>query len=93
MSTSKLQLWCDGSCPSNGIAGAAARAGAGVFCAPGSDLNISERLPAEFGAPTNQKAELYAAIRAVQVGRGRVAAAEGGGRGTTLSIAVDSEYV
>jgi ribonuclease HI len=57
-----LEVWTDGSCPGNGMA--TARAGLGVWFGDGDRRNLSERLE---GRQTNQRAELMAAIRALEV--------------------------
>lgn len=56
-----LEVWTDGSCPGNGTEKACA--GLGVFFGTNDPRNLSERLP---GRQTNQRAELMAAIRAVE---------------------------
>jgi ribonuclease HI len=58
-------VYCDGSCLNNGKPGA--RAGAGVYFGPGDERNLSEGLAAEQHPHTNQKAELWAGIRALQL--------------------------
>jgi len=67
--------YSDGSSIGNGSD--RARAGAGVWFGPKDRRNVSERLPGE--RQTNQRAEIYAAIRAI----------EAGGR----EIRTDSKYV
>ncbi|KZP05885.1 ribonuclease H-like protein, partial [Athelia psychrophila] len=52
----------DGGCTNNGTP--SARAGLGVYFGPNSPLNLSERL--EDGEQTSQRAELRAAVRALQ---------------------------
>lgn len=65
-STNKtITIWTDGACPSNGQAGA--KAGVGVFFGDDSELNVSEPLPEDLSPMTNQRAELYAAVRALDV--------------------------
>ncbi len=54
-------VYCDGACARNGKANA--RAGVGVFFGDGDSRNVSERL---HGKQTNQRAELMAAVRALQ---------------------------
>lgn len=54
----------DGACTNNGTA--AARAGLGVYFGPASPLNLSEPVN---GPQTNQRAEIRAAVRALQVAR------------------------
>ncbi|OAA70599.1 Ribonuclease H-like protein [Cordyceps fumosorosea ARSEF 2679] len=58
-----IRVYTDGSSLANGKAGA--RAGVGVFFAVGDARNISERLEGE--PQTNQRAELMAMLRALQV--------------------------
>ncbi|VUC35138.1 unnamed protein product [Clonostachys rosea] len=58
-----MQIYTDGSSRSNGRAGA--RAGIGVFFGDGDHRNISEPLPGE--PQTNQRAELMAMFRALEV--------------------------
>jgi ribonuclease HI len=53
----KCVVYTDGSCLSNG------RAGIGVWFGHNDPRNLAERLP---GHPTNQRAEIYAAIRALE---------------------------
>lgn len=75
-----LTVFTDGSCLSNGK-GAAAVAGIGVFFGHNDERNISEALE---GIQTNQRAELMAAIRALEVLRGWKGDVE---------IKTDSQYV
>ncbi|KAJ6782767.1 hypothetical protein PWT90_06015 [Aphanocladium album] len=58
-----IRVYTDGSSLANGKAGA--RAGVGVYFGPGDERNISERLHGE--PQTNQRAELMAMLRALQV--------------------------
>lgn len=58
-----IRVYTDGSSLANGKAGA--RAGVGVFFGSGDERNISERLAGE--PQTNQRAELMAMLRALQV--------------------------
>ncbi|KAJ3080488.1 hypothetical protein HK102_003013 [Quaeritorhiza haematococci] len=58
-----LEVWTDGACSKNGNSGA--RAGIGVYFGPNDSRNISERLPGE--NQTNNRAELLAVIRALEV--------------------------
>ena len=55
-------VYTDGSCLGNGAANG--RAGAGVWWGDGDSNNVSERL---WGVQTNNRAELWAAIRAIQI--------------------------
>ncbi|XP_071964612.1 ribonuclease H1-like [Antedon mediterranea] len=57
-------VYTDGSCTKNGMAGA--RAGVGVYWGPDHPWNVSEKL---YGPPTNQRAELTAALRAIEVAK------------------------
>ncbi|XP_059151679.1 ribonuclease H1-like isoform X2 [Physella acuta] len=59
-----INVYTDGGCFDNGRCGA--RAGIGVFWAPDDPDNVSERLP---GRPTNNRAEIHAAVRAVQLAK------------------------
>ncbi len=59
-----LKIWTDGSCLNNGKA--LAQAGIGVFFHDKCDENISEPLSLE-GKQTNQRAELWAIQRALEV--------------------------
>ncbi|XP_064616282.1 ribonuclease H1-like [Liolophura sinensis] len=56
-----VTVYTDGACGDNGRNGA--RAGLGVFWGEGDSRNLSERLP---GRPTNNRAEIHAARRAVE---------------------------
>jgi len=62
---SPLILYVDGGCSNNGYRNS--RGGIGIFHAKDSPFNRSERLPACFDPATNEKAELYAAIRALKM--------------------------
>ncbi|OAA79543.1 Ribonuclease H-like protein [Akanthomyces lecanii RCEF 1005] len=73
-----IRVYTDGSSLANGKAGA--RAGVGVFFGVGDARNISERL--EGDPQTNQRAELMAMLRALQVCP----------TGTTVKIISDSQY-
>ncbi|XP_038057606.1 ribonuclease H1-like [Patiria miniata] len=59
-------VYTDGSCESNGRRGA--RAGVGVYWGDNNPYNTSERLD---GRQTNQRAEIAAAIRAVETAKSR----------------------
>jgi ribonuclease HI len=80
-----IVLHIDGSCTNNGRAGA--KAGSGVFHEPGSDLNVSTELPPDLGPNTNQRAELYAAILALERTRDRMT------KRSRLEIRSDSIYL
>jgi ribonuclease HI len=60
-----LEVWTDGACSHNQDA-KKARAGLGVYFGPGDSCNLSEPLPSN-ERQTNQRAELLAAIRALEV--------------------------
>jgi len=53
-------VYTDGACSCNGTTGA--RGGIGVYWGPGDKRNVSEPLK---GRPTNNRAEIYAAIKAI----------------------------
>lgn len=74
-------VWTDGSCLGNGRVGA--KAGVGVYFGPADVRNVSE--PLEGSLQTNQRAELTAAIRAIQI-------IERDG-GTAVEIKTDSKYM
>uniref|UniRef100_A0A0B6ZQH1 Ribonuclease H1 n=1 Tax=Arion vulgaris TaxID=1028688 RepID=A0A0B6ZQH1_9EUPU len=57
-------VYTDGGCFDNGRNGA--RAGIGVFWAKNDPDNVSERLS---GRPTNNRAEIHAAVRAIQIAK------------------------
>ena len=71
-------VWTDGACSNNQDRNSAS-AGVGVYFGPGSRLNISEHLPGKL--QTNQRAELTAVIRAMEIVRDR-----------NLLIVSDSNY-
>lgn len=58
-------VYCDGSCINQGSLKGIKSAGIGVYWGPGDPRNLKERL---WGEQTNQRAELWAAIRAIQIG-------------------------
>ncbi len=64
--TTATTIYCDGSCLGNGTP--KARGGIGVWFGADDKRNLSEKLPdrEEMRPNTNQKAELWAAIRALQ---------------------------
>ncbi|KAJ3310114.1 hypothetical protein HDV04_005380 [Boothiomyces sp. JEL0838] len=57
-----IKVYTDGSCRGNGKTGA--RAGIGIFVADGDSRNVSERY---LDGPTNNRAEIYAVIRALEI--------------------------
>ncbi|CAG8793802.1 7698_t:CDS:1, partial [Gigaspora rosea] len=61
--TSKLKVWTDRYCENNGKKNALGSIG--VFFGNNDPRNLSERLPGE--RQTNNRAELYAAIRALEI--------------------------
>ncbi|KAM3503067.1 hypothetical protein MY11210_008850 [Beauveria gryllotalpidicola] len=73
-----IRVYTDGSSLANGKSGA--RAGVGVFFGPGDERNVSERLEGE--PQTNQRAELMAMLRALQMCPA----------GATVQIVSDSQY-
>lgn len=56
-----LHVYTDGACTANGRK--AAKAGIGVYWGPNHPMNVSERIP---GRQTNNRAEIQAAVRAMQ---------------------------
>ena len=79
----KLTAYTDGSCLSNGRIGA--RAGVGVWFGRDHPDNISEKLE---GMQTNQRAEIQAAIRAIEIVYQKAPS-----RIEELEILTDSNYV
>mmetsp|Transcript_24291 Transcript_24291/g.45452 ORF Transcript_24291/g.45452 Transcript_24291/m.45452 type:complete len:280 (-) Transcript_24291:212-1051(-) len=63
----KIVVYTDGACEHNGTP--RAKAGVGVYFGPGDSRNISEPLPGAL--QTNQRAEMLAVIRALEVMNGR----------------------
>jgi ribonuclease HI len=57
-------VWIDGACKNNGTQAGTARAGVGVYFGPQSPHNISKRIE---GVQTSQRAEINAALCALQV--------------------------
>ncbi|KAH3758813.1 ribonuclease H1 [Pelomyxa schiedti] len=80
-----LVLYADGSCKNNGKK-VNLRAGVGVFHEEYSSLNVCESWSESLGQPTNQRAELVAAIRAIQKAKAKAPL-------RTLEIRTDSVYV
>lgn len=76
----RIVVYTDGACPNNGKKGAIG--GVGVWFGENDSRNVSERLPGE--KQTNQRAEIYAAIRALQMLEGTPGVVE---------ICTDSMYV
>jgi ribonuclease HI len=77
---STVVVYCDGACKHNGVSQRAA-AGFGVWFGDGDARNVSAVLPGE--AQTNQRAELFAAIAALERVRSDV----------DVEIRSDSRYV
>ena len=75
-----IDVWTDGACESNGKSRAAG--GIGVYFGPNDPRNISEPL---LGRQTNNRAEIHAAIRAIQ-------AAKNFGY-TSVTIHTDSQFL
>jgi ribonuclease HI len=71
-------VWTDGACENNGKP--SARAGVGVYLGEGDPRNVSEPLE---GEQTNNRAELTAVIRALEII----------GRDTSAIVYTDSQYV
>jgi ribonuclease HI len=63
--TRELNVWTDGACLANGQS--TARAGIGIYFAKSDARNLSERLSGQ--RQTNQRAELMASIRAIEIVR------------------------
>ncbi len=76
----KVVVYTDGACPNNGKKGAIG--GVGVWFGENDSRNVSERLPGE--KQTNQRAEIYAAIRALEKLEGTTGVVE---------VCTDSMYV
>lgn len=61
-----MNIYTDGACTENNIKDSKnRRGGIGVYI-PSIDLRISEKLPDQYGPATNNRAELWAIIRAFQ---------------------------
>jgi ribonuclease HI len=60
-----LHVYCDGACQANGKSGA--KAGIGIWFGPNDDRNVSEPIQ---GKPTNIRAEMLAAIKALEITKG-----------------------
>ncbi len=73
-----IVVYTDGACPGNGQG--AQVAGAGVWFGPDDRRNLSERVP---GEATNNRAELYAAVRALELTQGS----------EYVRIVTDSQYM
>lgn len=67
-SDSFLSIYTDGACSGNGKANS--RAGLGVWFGPNDPRNLSERVPG--AAQTNNRGEVFAAIRALEVVEGAI---------------------
>ncbi len=76
----RIVVYTDGACPNNGKKDAIG--GVGVWFGDNDSRNVSERLPGD--KQTNQRAEIYATIRALQVLEGTPGVVE---------ICTDSMYV
>ncbi|KAH8032500.1 hypothetical protein HPB51_025953 [Rhipicephalus microplus] len=61
--TDMLHVYTDGACTHNGGINGTPRAAIGVYWGPNHPMNVSERLP---GQQTNNRAEIHAAVRALQ---------------------------
>ena len=83
--TAQRTIHIDGSALSNGMA--ASRAGIGIWFGANHPLNTSEPLPSHLGPHTNNRAELYAAYRALELCK-----TEPGEERTKIVIRTDSEY-
>ncbi len=81
----EIKVWTDGACKNNGTNKASA--GVGVWFAPNDDRNISEPLFGE--RQTNQRAELMAAIRCVEITNNSLK----NHKITKLMVYTDSMYV
>lgn len=57
-------VFTDGACPSNGMQSRVTVAGVGAWFGPEHEWNVSEPFP--YPNPTNQRAEIYAIIRALE---------------------------
>lgn len=77
----RIRVWTDGACRGNGKK--RPRAGCGAFFGVGDPRNVSEPLPGAL--QTNQRAEMFAAIRALEVLRAEPAA--------PVQLITDSKYV
>jgi ribonuclease HI len=75
----KIQVWTDGCSIENGSLNA--KAGIGIFWNKNDSRNISERVP---GDQTNNRAEIYAVIRALESCTNKI---------RPLEIMTDSKYV
>jgi ribonuclease HI len=85
---SEVEVYTDGACLNNQDSSLAS-AGIGAYFGKGDPRNLSESLPGS--KQTNQRAELWAAIRALQVTK--IFAAPGSTAHTTVRIYSDSQYV
>lgn len=82
--SSTIRVWTDGACKGNGKTSKLPRAGSGVYFGPGDPRNVSEPLPGD--KQTNQRAEMHAAIRALEVLIEEP-------RTTPVEIITDSQYL
>lgn len=77
-----LTVFVDGSC--TGMGTVKARAGIGVYFGPDDPRNLAEPLPLARYTQTNNAAELYAAVRALQITAGAP---------DPINVVSDSDYV
>lgn len=91
-----LTVFTDGACICNGNK-KLSTGGIGVFFGLNDPRNLSEVIDADGSPDTNQKAELLAAIRGVQLARGcndsSFGNSEKRGRGVHVHVVTDSSYV
>jgi ribonuclease HI len=69
MKLNRPKVYVDGACPNNG---AAKTAGVGVYFPNNPSCSFGEPLPDELAPFTNNRAEIYAAIRALEVTDGPI---------------------
>ncbi|KXN92156.1 Ribonuclease H1 [Leucoagaricus sp. SymC.cos] len=87
--TSNIAIFADGACTDNGKP--SARAGMGVYFGPGSRYNFHQAL--NRGRPTNQRAEIRAAMLALHKVRELIENGELRGDTKTVVLVLDSAYV
>lgn len=61
-----IEIYTDGACLNNNSSSAERKAGIGVFFSDNNPLNLSEPMPDSLKPFTNNRAEIYACIRALQ---------------------------